>query len=491
MRVGTRMTVTTSVVVGLAMLIVAVLHLRSGVTERAAALRQGLEDIALASRYHVEASGPRAALADAKAWSQELSKAVSPYVVELHSAQAGEAMDSPASKRVAAITQGTRDYLFANQDGLLIYTLPIRQNSIARVEGFEAIGSIEVSTNTAGLDNAYREDLRTTIPLVLGIILTVVIALLILTRFLVTTPIAKLLTGVDDVAHGDLSRVLMAEREDEIGDLAARFNEMTFSLRESKSQTKRHAESRMDLEQRLFQTEKLATIGQIAAEIAHEVGTPLNVISGRAKGMQRKSSNPEAVEKNALIIAEQTARITRIIQRLLDFSRSKVGVEEKVAVDICQVIDNTFEFLDSKLTAANVRYSQVRSSSQLSVHGNPDQILQVLTNLLLNAAQAMSESGGDILVETEAITRRRPGLGLAPEVPMVVVSVSDSGDGVPEEEREKIFEPFYSSKTRKGGTGLGLAVVHGIVQDHDGWIELADSESGGAKFSVYWPVSKD
>ena len=100
---------------------------------------------------------------------------------------------------------------------------------------------------------------------------------------------------------------------------------MTYSLRESRAETQRQNEAKLALEQRLGQTEKLATIGQLAAEIAHEVGTPLNVIAGRARSIQKKSKDPDAVEKNAEIVAEQTARITRIIQRLLDFTRRKVG----------------------------------------------------------------------------------------------------------------------------------------------------------------------
>ena len=122
--------------------------------------------------------------------------------------------------------------------------------------------------------------------------------------------------------------MILSERDDEIGAIATRFNEMTFSLRESRGETQRQNEAKLALEQRLGQTEKLATIGQLAAEIAHEVGTPLNVIAGRARSIQRKSKDPEAVEKNAEIVAEQTARITRIIQRLLDFTRRKVGAPE-------------------------------------------------------------------------------------------------------------------------------------------------------------------
>ena len=105
-------------------------------------------------------------------------------------------------------------------------------------------------------------------------------------------PITKLLRGIDDVAKGDLSHVILSERDDEIGAIATRFNEMTFSLRESRGETQRQNEAKLALEQRLGQTEKLATIGQLAAEIAHEVGTPLNVIAGRARSIQRSRRIP-------------------------------------------------------------------------------------------------------------------------------------------------------------------------------------------------------
>ena len=160
------------------------------------------------------------------------------------------------------------------------------------------------------------------------VIVTTVVVGVVASRF-VSRPITKLLSGIDDVAKGDLSHVLLSERDDEIGQIATRFNDMTFSLRESRGETQRQNEAKLALEQRLGQTEKLATIGQLAAEIAHEVGTPLNVIAGRARSIQKKSRDHEAVEKNAEIVAEQTARITRIIQRLLDFTRRKVGTAGK------------------------------------------------------------------------------------------------------------------------------------------------------------------
>jgi signal transduction histidine kinase len=485
------MAVATSAVVAATLAIYAVLDLRGGATSRSRDLRRHIEDVALTMRYQMEDSEARLAEVRATTGVKTLTHAELPLRVEVVPATETTPTDSasPSQSRLKAFTEGRSNFLFTKSDDRLLYALPIR-GAPDPLGNFDILGALEVSVDARTLEASFRADLWRTLPVLFGIVITVFLAIFYLSRSLVTAPISKLLTGVDDVAHGDLSRVLLAEREDEIGDLAARFNEMTFSLRESRSETKRHTETRTALEQKLFQTEKLATIGQIAAEIAHEVGTPLNVISGRAKGMLKKTSDPEAIEKNANIIAEQTARITRIIQRLLDFSRRKVGEEENQLVNLNLLTLNTMEFLESKLAAANVKHTLNRAEALPSIKGNPDHVLQILINLVLNAAEAMSTTGGDLHVETAEVTRRRPGLEVAPEMPTVVVSVSDTGPGIPEDERDKIFEPFYSSKTSSGGTGLGLAVVHGIVKEHDGWLEYSESPGGGSCFSVYFPAAE-
>ncbi len=483
------MTIATSVVVALTLAIYAAIDLRASRAERASALRRNIEDVAGRLGYEVETSGARSVLEHAERRAAAMTVAVAPLQVTLLPSQLA-AEPTSEGQRVKAFTEGRSNYLFSSRGGQVTYSLPLRTTSATELDGYEILGAIEVTGDSSFLDKAFGQDIRRTIFVILGIILTVCLAVFYFTRSLVTDPISKLLTGVDDVAHGDLSRVLLAEREDEIGDLAARFNEMTFSLRESRNETKRHTETRTALEQKLFQTEKLATIGQIAAEIAHEVGTPLNVISGRAKGISKKASNVEAVKKNANIIAEQAARITRIIQRLLDFSRRKVGAEESELVNLNQLALSTMEFLESKLSAAQVKHTLSREEALPPIKANPDHILQVLTNLVLNATEAMSKDGGSLAVETAIVTRRRPGLEVAPEMPTVVVSVTDTGPGIPPEDRDKIFEPFYSSKTREGGTGLGLAVVHGIVKSHDGWVEITDGPSGGTCFSVYFPAEE-
>ena len=304
---------------------------------------------------------------------------------------------------------------------------------------------------------------------------------------LFSRPIRKLLQGIDDVAKGDLSHVILAERDDEIGQIATRFNEMTFSLRESRAETQRQNEAKLALEQRLGQTEKLATIGQLAAEIAHEVGTPLNVIAGRARSIQRKAKDADAVEKNAAIVAEQTARITRIIQRLLDFARRKVGTLGKSEVNLNELSLTTMELLAGQFSAAKVRTRLERAEGLPRVAGDADRLQQVLINLLLNAVQAMPD-GGSVSVETGTVRRSRPGLEGSKEQSFVSVSVKDTGIGVPDEIREKIFDPFYTTKEGHGGTGLGLAVCSGIVKEHDGWIDIESNEGGGTVFRVYLPA---
>jgi signal transduction histidine kinase len=346
------------------------------------------------------------------------------------------------------------------------------------------LGMLEISKP---IDLLSTDDLGRALALVVLIVLVTTLMVGALASRFVSRPIKKLLRGIDDVAKGDLSHVILAERDDEIGQIATRFNEMTFSLRESRGETQRQNEAKLALEQRLGQTEKLATIGQLAAEIAHEVGTPLNVIAGRAKSIKRKAKDPDAVEKNAEIVAEQTARITRIIQRLLDFTRRKVGTPGKGDVNLNELSLTTMELLAGQFAAAKVMTRLERAEGLPRVAGDADRLQQVLINLLLNAVQAMPD-GGSLALETRTIRRTRPGLEGSPEQAFVSFAVKDTGSGIPDDIRDKIFDPFYTTKEGQGGTGLGLAVCSGIVKEHDGWIDIETNDGGGTVFRVYLPA---
>jgi signal transduction histidine kinase len=486
------MTAATSALVAVTLAIYAYVDLRRTAAERRDRFAEDTRAFAVGIRASLEQVGVAAALERADPLSRELSRSSRATQVNVYDARRlGRGVPPDAERRLRDLIEARPGKVLDTTTDRLVIALPLRQAAPADPDGMRVVGSVEISRPQGELDAALRSDVLHTLPLLILIVVLVVTSVMLATRTLVTRPIAKLLAGIDDVAQGDLSRVLLSEREDEIGALATRFNDMTYSLRESRAETQRQNAARIELEERLFQTEKLATIGQLAAEIAHEVGTPLNVIVGRARTMAKKADHPELVTKNADIIAEQASRITRIIQRLLDMARRKVGTVENELVDLDRLTQSTMDFLEGKFAAARVTRSLGRSERLPPVKGNPDQLQQVLLNLLLNAIEAMPD-GGSVRVETSLVTRRRPGLEMAPEQPTVVISVTDNGVGIDAERREKIFEPFYTSKGERGGTGLGLSVSYGIIKEHDGWIEVDDGPGRvGTVFRVCFPAAPD
>jgi signal transduction histidine kinase len=486
-KVAARITAATAVVVAMATGSYAFLDLRSRKVERRAALEREARSVATALRYDIEAT-PALVRAPSEAAMRELSRASGGWKVAvlpkaLQSAPPGDGSGRAQLRRLNAMLLVPKPGADI-EAGLYYYDLPIRAASERGGEP-DIVGMLEITKPADAID-ATSDDLwriAALVALIVGITTLMVAAF---AMRLVTRPIAKLLSGIDDVAKGDLSHVLLSERDDEIGALATRFNEMTFSLRESRGETQRQNEAKLALEQRLGQTEKLATLGQLVAEIAHEVGTPLNVIAGRARAIQRKSRDPEIVEKNSGIIAEQAARITRIIQRLLDFTRRKVGAAAPAEVDLNDIAQSTIELLAGQFASARVRVRFERSGQPMRVAGDSDRLQQVLINLLLNAVQAMPE-GGALVVETRAVRRTRPGLEGSAEQDFVAIAVADTGVGIPADGKDRIFDPFYTTKEGRGGTGLGLAVVSGIVKEHDGWIDVEDGVPSGTVFRVYLP----
>jgi signal transduction histidine kinase len=315
-------------------------------------------------------------------------------------------------------------------------------------------------------------------------------------------PLRRLLEGIDAVGKGDLSRVILAERDDEIGTIAGRFNAMTGSLREAREDGQRGAQARVALEARLRQSEKLATIGQMAAEIAHEVGTPLNVIGGRARAIgkiiKRQSGDGSselvldpgaAITKNAGIIGGEVERIAKIIRQVLDFSRPRGPTVTRVRVPA--TVGEAVELLGETTRRQGIVVAVAPTPPELpDIPGDPDQLQQVCLNLLMNAIHAMP-TGGTLRIAVDRVVRRKDGLDLAAPAEYVVLEIVDSGSGIPEAHRDKIFEPFFTTRDEGQGTGLGLAVSNGIVKDHDGWIEV-ESPGGapgtGAVFRVYLPT---
>jgi len=304
----------------------------------------------------------------------------------------------------------------------------------------------------------------------------------------VARPLRRLIEAIDAVSKGDLSRALLPQKDDEIGSLAARFNAMTNYLREAREEQARANNARLGLETRLRHSEKLATMGQMAAEIAHEVGTPLNVIGGRARSLARRAPDAADVQKNAEIIAAQVERITKIIRQVLDFSRKSRPTLGQV--DVRRVVVEALEFVGEALRRQQIDTVVQAPDDLRLITGDPGEIQQVCLNLVMNAIHAMP-AGGRLAVTLDQVTRRKEGLDLAAPAAYLLLEVSDTGQGVPAADREKIFEAFFTTKDTGEGTGLGLAVAKGIVKDHDGRIEVDDRPEGGAVFRVFLPFSTE
>jgi len=295
-----------------------------------------------------------------------------------------------------------------------------------------------------------------------------------LVRRVVTRPMKQMVEAAHAVGRGDLA-YRITERTDarELHELARELNAMASSLEVARVASAREAEERILLERRLQETEKLAAIGNLAAGLAHEIAAPLNVISGRAELLLRRSSDTPASERHLRIIVLQIGRITTIVRNLLDYARRR---EPKVQrVELAGVVDGVAELLEAELERAGVTLIR-EEARDLYVFADPDLLHQVLVNLLLNAVQALEGASEHRRVLV------RSGLGES----SAWLEIQDTGPGIAPEILTKLFEPFYTTKPR--GTGLGLGVARNIILQHGGRLEATNAPTGGAVFRLTLPA---
>jgi PAS domain S-box-containing protein len=229
---------------------------------------------------------------------------------------------------------------------------------------------------------------------------------------------------------------------------------------------------RAELERRLVQADKLSSIGLLAAGVAHEVNTPLAVISTYAQMLAKQISGDEQKAPLLEKIARQTFRASEIVNSLLNFSRT--SPTEFVSIDLNKVVRETLSLLDHQLTQAHVEVKLSLDEELPRVKGNTGKLQQVFLNLILNARDAM-ETGGQLAIRSTAAQGT------------VRVIVADSGAGIAPENLARIFDPFFTTKAARKGTGLGLSVSYGIVREHGGDIEVQSSVGAGTRFEITIP----
>ncbi len=310
--------------------------------------------------------------------------------------------------------------------------------------------------------------------------------MLLLGFVIIGRPLSKLQERIKRIGEGDMRGWLVLRGHDELAALARCLNDMCTKLHTAWEREITETKKRVAAMEQMRHMDRLTTIGRLASGVAHELGTPLNVISGRAGMIKDRAETlkTEQIQDNAETIKSQAMRMTNIIRHLLDFARQRPP--KRVKTNGGDVVRQAVELVNCLGYNASVRMEPPQESSSLLVNIDPVQIQQVITNLLENALQAMPE-GGDVIVAAKSITTSPPQDVESHKGRFLQITVNDKGVGIAQDHLSKIFDPFFTTKDVGEGTGLGLSITYGIVREHRGWIDVISEEGKGSCFTVYIP----
>jgi signal transduction histidine kinase len=385
-----------------------------------------------------------------------------------------EPVPSEMLRRVMESGSPEGDYRRVGGQLVLTYVAPLRGRRGAITGGMEiqhVAHGIQARSRAAGNDVWLR----------MAILLVVIVAITaVAMQRQVLRPLAQVLAGIRRLGQGEAGPPLVVRRRDELGELAQAFNEMTAQLEASRGRLLAETERTVELQQQLRQAETLAVAGKLATAIAHEVGTPLNIISGRAEFILRTATLDEAARKDLEVIVGQIERISGIIRALLDTLRPRAP--EIRATSLTEVLERALPLLRHPARRRQVALKTPTAGALPAVAADPGQLEQVLINLVLNALDA-TPAGGEVEISARpAVAHGRAG---------VSVSVRDTGPGIPPELLPRVFEPFFTTKPAGRGTGLGLAICRDIVRAHGGELTVEKGDGAGATLTAWIPAARD
>jgi two-component system NtrC family sensor kinase len=347
--------------------------------------------------------------------------------------------------------------------------------------GGALVGAIAIEErHSAERDYLIGSIVRTAVQTALILALCVAAAVLAGLR-LVGRPVQSLARHAHRVGEGDLTSRVDERFGDELDELARELNRMTAQLEEVRDRVARETQQKEQMLAQLRHADRLVTVGQLAAGIAHELGTPLNVALGRAQEIIDGDVTGDAARDSARTVVAQVERMTGIVRGLLDFARPRRATKGEVdAVALCERIASMLSSIAHKRQVS----LQVEPAAPTRFVADGEQVEQVAVNLVMNGIQAMKR-GGTIRLSVARVARAAP--GTTGERRWCRLRIADEGEGIPPGIRDKIFDPFFTTKDPGEGTGLGLAVTWGLVVQNGGFLDY-DSEVGrGTTFDVYLP----
>ncbi|MEP6925789.1 MAG: ATP-binding protein [Pyrinomonadaceae bacterium] len=334
-----------------------------------------------------------------------------------------------------------------------------------------------------------------------GSVLLLSLSIYFLFRWFVYRPLDKLALAMGRAKRGELTARAELNSNDEIGELGREFNRMlaqigemtrereiqkdvlqqevqsaTVELKSKNSALEQASRELWHTSRKISELERLAAAGTTAAQFAHEVGTPLNLISGHVQLLKMQSDGNIAAENRLQIITAQIERIERIVRQMLD--RTRFGETEFESIELNAVLSRIIAVTAPTLEEKNVRLETELDNGLPNIMGNTDRLQQVFINLINNALDAMP-SGGELKIKTEVNNNK------------ICVGIADNGIGMNEETQMRIFEPLYTTKQRGHGTGLGLVVVRQILQEHNAEISVTSEAGKGTSFVLSFPLNHD
>ena len=353
-------------------------------------------------------------------------------------------------------------------------------------------GALEVSESLAPEHAYVRQTVLSTVLTALVMGAFCVLLAYALGAWIVGRPMRALAAKARRTGQGDFGEPLRLPQRDEMATLAGEMNAMCDRLEEAERRAARDVRARLDMIEQLRHADRLMTVGKLASGVAHEIGTPLNVVEARASMIADGSASADEAVDYAKVIVRATERIARIIRQLLAFARRETA--EKSPCDLTVLARHTTEMLAPLASKRRVDLRVEDGGAACFALADAPQIEQALTNLVMNALHATDDAAAS--TEAKAVdivldyTRALPPADVGgDEAEYARVRVRDEGRGIEPEHLAHVFEPFFTTKDVGEGTGLGLSITYGIVREHGGWIEVASQPGKGTELSFFLPRS--
>lgn len=359
------------------------------------------------------------------------------------------------------------------------------------------LGIVDIAYSLEEIDQSMRDHALHIAAVSFGFILLLSLSVGYLLQRMIYLPLKDLEGGAKKISSGQFDQAIPVRSADEFGRVAGSFNDMTADLRraraelneliqELESKVEERSKELLAARAEVAQGEKLASIGVLAAGIAHELNNPLTGVLTFTSLMRKKVLEGSEDAEDLDLVIRETKRCASIIRRLLDFAREKVPV--KGFFNLNQVLEDTVRFVERPASLQKIVITMDLDPDLPQIWGDADLIKQVVMNILVNAQQAI-DGAGTIAVVTRAYIAKTSQETGKRSTPMVELAIKDTGCGIPEANMQRIFDPFFTSKEVGKGTGLGLSVSYGIIKAHGGEIKVASVVGQGATFRILLPIT--